>query len=118
MVDSANGRILAVLESEIANIKDRLDDMRQLALQDRKDSKQQQAGIQSELKQLSSHFVKLASDQLDRVTDLEKRDATKSERWIAHREEHVRENRVLAAISTVGNFIGAIVGVFVNLPPP
>ena len=73
MTDADIDRRLAVLENEIAHVRNDISEMRQ------------------ELKYLSGHLAQIANDQLKRIHDLENKQSANTEKWEAHKGEHARE---------------------------
>lgn len=101
--DTNNGRItLAVLKNEMEHVRRDIADLRK------------------DLKYLSTQIVQIANDQLARITELEKRDIARDERWSAHKDEHAREVRMQRAFSgilaTTESVLAALVGILVQKP--
>jgi septal ring factor EnvC (AmiA/AmiB activator) len=136
MADDPNGRVtLAVLQNEIAHVR-----------QDIADVRRDISELKSEWKFMSTHVVAIGNDAIARSSTNEKRidvlsslvetiarsveklstTATENathrvamtERWIAHKEEHARENKnqaTFAAVlstftSTIAGIVAALVG--------
>lgn len=113
MVDqpsNTNGKVtLAVIQNELAHLKH--------AIEERSDEdRRERAEIKQELKYLSTQIVQISNDLLKRITELEKSDSQRAERWTAHKEEHARENRLMMVISWIGSIIASILGITVKTP--
>jgi len=90
--DNSNGRVRdAVLEERLQHIQVAVDELRQ------------------EFKYLSTQIVQISNNNLTRMTALETwRDG--------HKEEHVRENRLVMIASGIGSLIASILGITVKVP--
>lgn len=124
-----NGRMLAVLQTEVTHIKEQLQRFEKALENERKNAREQQNLLHRDIKYLSTQIVQITNDHLSRIavleevdtadhlrriTELEKVEAARTETWKAHKEDHAKENRIILALSGLGSIIGAIFGIFVK----